>query len=91
MDFDIDNEKIQIVKDGRTIDCDILFYFESEDTMKAYIGFTDNSFENGRKNIYVQAISALDPEAGLQDITDERELLMVFDALEEMESMANEN
>ena len=32
--FDIDNEKIQIEKDGKLIDCDILFTFHSEDTMK---------------------------------------------------------
>ncbi len=89
MEFDIDNEKIQMEKDGRVVDCDILFTFESEDTMKLYIGFTDNSFENGRKNIYIQAVSLLDPDAGFQDVTDKRELLMVFDALEEMERMAN--
>lgn len=87
----INDEKIQIERDGKIIDCDILFTFESEDTMKAYIGFTDNSFTNGRKNIFVQAISLLDPEAGLQDITDNRELLMIHDVLEEIEQMAKSN
>ena len=56
MDFDIDNEKIQIEKDGKMVDCDILFTFDSEDTMKAYIGYTDHSIApNGRKNIYISS------------------------------------
>ena len=64
MDFDIDKEKVQIEKDGKIIECDILFTFDSEDTMKSYIGYTDHSIaKNGRKNIYVSAVNALDPSA----------------------------
>ena len=44
MEFDINNEKIQIEKNGKTIDCDVLFTFDSEDTMKSYVGYTDHSF-----------------------------------------------
>ena len=52
MDYDFGNEKIQIEKDGKTVDCDILFTFDCEQTMKSYIGYTDNSIaENGRKSI----------------------------------------
>ena len=54
MEFDINDEKIQIEKNGKIVDCDVLFTFDSEDTMKSYIGYTDHSFgSNGRKNIFV--------------------------------------
>ena len=59
MDFelDLDNEKIQVEKDGKMVECDVLFTFDSEDTMKSYIGYTDHSIaSNGRKNIYVSSL-----------------------------------
>ncbi len=82
----MENEKIVILKDGEEVECDVLFTFDSEDTNKGYIGYTDNSIgENGRKNIYV---SSFDPVLGtsvLESITDEDELSMVHDVLEEIE------
>ena len=49
--FDIENEKVTIDKDGIITECDVLFSFDSEDTGKAYIGYTDHSIAaNGRKN-----------------------------------------
>ena len=82
----LDEEKIIIQKNGREIECDILFTFDSEDTDKAYIGYTDNSInENGRKNIYV---SAYDPVMGygtLEDIETEEEMAMINDVLMEID------
>ena len=37
-----ENEKIVVLKDGKEVECDILFTFDSEDTGKSYIGYTDN-------------------------------------------------
>lgn len=89
MDFDIDNEKIQIEKNGKMVDCDVLFTFDSEDTLKSYIGYTDNSIaENGRKNIYVSAYDPLKPTMELEDITDQRELDMIHEVLVDL---ANDN
>ena len=85
MDFDIENEKIQIEKDGKMVDCDILFTFDSEDTMKSYVGYTDHSVaSNGRKNIYVSSYDPLKPTMELEDITDQAELDMVHDVLVEL-------
>ncbi|MBQ6498092.1 MAG: DUF1292 domain-containing protein [Bacilli bacterium] len=84
------DEKIQVEKDGQTIDCDLLFSFESDDTLKTYLGYTDNSLDtNGRTNIYV---SAVDPFAGdlkLEDITDPREIDMIREVLERLDQEAN--
>lgn len=82
MDFDIEKEKIQIEKDGQMVDCDVLFTFDSEDTMKSYVGYTDHSIgTNGRKNIYVSAFDPLKEKMELEDITDPMELDMVHDVL----------
>lgn len=77
-----EGQKITMEKDGKTIEYDVLFTFDSEDTMKSYIGYTDHSFgENGRKNIFVSAVRALNPKIELEDITDEAELQMINDVL----------
>lgn len=88
----MEEEKIVISKNGQEVECDVLFTFDSEDTGKAYIGYTDHSIAaNGRKNIYV---SAFDPILGygqLEDITDEAELAMVKDVLAEIDRQSRES
>ena len=87
MEFDINNEKIQIKRNGEIIDCDVLFSFDCEDTMKSYVGYTDNSFgTNGRKNIFVSAYNPLKAKIELEDITDERELKMIGEVLNQIDS-----
>ena len=82
MGFDFENEKIQLEKDGKTVECDVLFTFESEDTMKSYVGYTDHSVSsNGRKNIYVSSFDPFGAKLELHDITDEKELKMVSEVL----------
>jgi uncharacterized protein YrzB (UPF0473 family) len=86
MEFDINNEKLQIEKNGEIVDCDVLFTFDSEDTMRSYIGYTDHSFgSNGRKNIFVSAYNPLKAKIELEDITDERELKMVTEVLNQID------
>ncbi len=79
-------EKITIEKNGERLECDVLFTFDSEDTNKAYIGYTDNKLaSNGRKNIY---ISSFDPILGtgtLEDVETDEEWDMIKDVLKEIE------
>lgn len=85
----MDNEKIVISKNGQEVECDVLFTFDSEDTGKAYIGYSDNSIgTNGRKNIYVSAFDPILGYGSLEDITTEEELAMVRDVLEEIDSQS---
>ena len=82
MKYEIEEEKITITKDGVDKEYTLLFTFDSEDTLKTYIGYTDNEMApNGRKNIYVSAISPFTSDS-LEDITDPKELDMVRDFLE---------
>ena len=86
--IDLENEKVTIERDGEVIECDVLFTFDSEDTGKAYIGYTDHSIAaNGRKNIYVSSYDPLDSDGTLQDITDEMELAMINEVLQEIDNM----
>ena len=85
IDKSLDEEKLTILKDGKEVECHILFTFDSEDTGKAYVGYTDNSFDtNGKKNIFV---SSFDPILGvntLEEITDQNELDMVNEVIDEI-------
>ena len=78
MKFDIEDEKLILDVDGEEVSYDVLFTFDSEDTMKSYVGYTDHSFaENGRKNIYFSAYNPLSPKMELEEVTDEREIAML--------------
>jgi len=82
MELDMVDEKIQLEKDGKTVDCDVLFTFDSEDTMKSYVGYTDHSIaSNGRKNVYVSAFQPFGSKLVLEDVTDELELQMISEVL----------
>ena len=89
-DFDQEGEKITMIKDGKEVECNVLFTFDSDDTMKSYVGFTDNTIAtNGRKNIYVQSFDPLAPEIKLENVTDEKELEMVNDVLIQIDESSN--
>jgi uncharacterized protein YrzB (UPF0473 family) len=89
---EFDGKKITIEKDGKEIECDILFTFDCEDTKKSYIGYTDNEIApNGRKTIYVSSYDPLKEEIELEDITDSRELEMVNDVLIQIDNEATGN
>lgn len=78
----MNKETITILKDGKEVECEILFTFDSEDTMKSYVGYTDNKVDsNSKKNIYV---SSYDPILGigkLESITDDKEKQMIDEVL----------
>ncbi len=85
MDIDIDNEKLVLDVDGKSKEYRILFTFDSEDTMKSYIGYTDDSVsEDGRKNIYVSSYNPASDDNVLENITDQKELDMVNDVLKQI-------
>jgi len=84
--FDINKEKIQMKKNGEVVDCDILFTFDSEDTMKSYVGYTDGEIaSNGRKNIYVSSFNPALEKPVLENVTDEREVAMIADVLQKID------
>ena len=86
------DNKIIITKDGVDIECDILFTFDSEDTKKSYVGYSDNKIApNGRKTIYVSSYDPSKEKIELEDITDQRELNMIQDVLIRIDKEATGN
>lgn len=80
------DEKIVILKDGKEVECDVLFTFDSEDTGKTYFGYTDNVIaDNGRKNIYVASYNPILSDGKLEEITDPKELTMVQEVLAQID------
>ena len=66
-------EKIVIEKEGKLVECNILFTFEVRENNRVYVGYTDEKFD-GRKNLY---ISYFDPAKGhdtLNKVTTAKEI-----------------
>ena len=81
MEF-VEDDKIVVEKDGVEKEYDVLFTFDSEDTMKTYIGYTDHSIgKNGRKNIFVSAVDPFKKEVSLEKVSSEAELQMINEVL----------
>ncbi len=92
MDFDLENDKITIEKDGQEVECDILFTFDCDETKKSYVGYSDNTLApNGRKTIYVSSYNPVNNEIKLEDINDPKELEMVQEVLSEIDKEATGN
>lgn len=92
MRFDVNNEKLILEEDGKEVEYNILFTFDSKDTNKSYIGYTDNKISiNGRKTIYVSSYNPLNEKIELEDITDEKELNMIQEVLSRLDSEATGN
>lgn len=76
---------ITIEKDGKEVECEVLFTFENEELQKQYIGYTDHSIgKDGRKNIYVSCYNKIIGTNKLEDITSQEELDMVKDVLNQI-------
>ena len=87
MNFDISKEKIELEKDGKLLECDVLFTFNSLETKKSYIGYTDKIVaSNGRRNIYISSFDPLKNYIELENIEDEKELNMVYNVLQQLDN-----
>ncbi len=85
----VDDEKIVVEINGEKKECDVLFTFTSEDTGKAYIGYTDNSVTNGRTNIYYSSYDPIFGPGKLEKVTDPDEIDMVKEVLHKIDRGVN--
>ena len=78
-----------ISDEGKEIECEVLFTFESDETHKNYIAYTDNTLdENGNTKVYA---SIYDPNAEtteLQPIETEKEWKIIETILSELQKQA---
>ena len=72
------NEFIAIDDDGNEVTCEILFTFESTETGKCYICYTDNTVdEEGCTRVFASILGSNDDNVKLLPITSEEEWKIV--------------
>lgn len=78
-----------MVKDenGKDVECDVLFTFDSEETKKSYIIYTDNSTdEAGNVKVFASIYDPKNENTVLEPITTEKEwkiIETIMDSLQE--------
>lgn len=75
-----------IDQEGNEIVYDVLFTFESDETQKNYIVYTDQSKdENGNIQVYASIYDPDDPQSKLEAITTEKEWKVIETILETLQ------
>ena len=72
MTFQVINEK------GEKIECEVLFTFDSDETKKSYMVYTDNTLDDeGKTKVYASIYEEDGKELTITPITDEKEWNLV--------------
>ena len=80
------NSFSMIDENGNEIIYDVLFTFESDETKKNYIVYTDNSKdENGNIQVYASIYDPEDPKSKLEAITTDKEWKVIETILETLQ------
>ena len=75
--------------EGKEIECEVLFTFESEETKKNYIVYTDNTIdEEGNTKVYASIYNPDQDETKLIPIETEKEWKIIETILEELQNDA---
>lgn len=90
----MDNKNIFTVLDekGKEVTCEVLFTFDSEETKKNYIVYTDNTTdEEGNVRVYASTFEPGNENTELKPIETEREWKIVETILESIQEESNKN
>ena len=74
--YNIDKDGKLVIKNdkGEILECDVLFTFDSDETGKSYIAYTDNTKdENGNIKVYANIYDPNGESLKLEPITTEKE------------------
>ena len=75
--------------DGREIECEVLFTFESDETKKNYIVYTDNTLdEQGNTKVYASIYNPNEENTNLIPIETDKEWKIIETILEELQASA---
>lgn len=76
---------------GQEIQCDILFTFDSDETKKSYIVYTDNSLdEEGNTKVYASVYDPTGKTPDLLPIESEKEWLVIENILTSVQEKIDE-
>ena len=83
---------ITVVDDsGKKIKCDVLFSFDSDETNKSYIVYTDNTVDkNGSLKVYASIYNPKVKVSSLTPITSKKEWMIIEKLLSSLEQKKKE-
>ena len=77
---------------GKEIECEVLFTFESDETKKNYIVYTDNTTdEEGNTKVYASIYNPNDEEVALTPIETDKEWKIIETILSELQEEVKNN
>ncbi len=78
----------KVVNDeGKEVECEVLFTFESDETKKNYIVYTDNTLdEEGNTKVYASIYNPDEDETKLLPIETEKEWKIIETILDELQN-----
>jgi len=72
--------------EGKEVECEVLFTFESDETKKNYIVYTDNTTdEDGNTKVYASIYTPDQDETKLEPIETDKEWKIIETILEELQ------
>lgn len=78
--------------EGKEVDCEVLFTFESDETKKNYIVYTDNTMDKeGNTKVYASIYTPGEDETKLLPIETEKEWKIIETILDELQNEAAKN
>lgn len=83
----MEQNTFKVINDkGEEVICHILFTFDSEETKKSYIVYTDDSTdEGGNTQVYASVFHPDDPNTKLEEIETEKEWKVIETILETLQ------
>ena len=79
-------------KEGKEVECEVLFTFESDETKKNYMVYTDNTKdEKGNMMVYASIYNPEDPQSQLEPIETDEEWKIIETILEEIQAEVRED
>ena len=73
--------------EGKEVECEVLFTFESDETKKNYMVYTDNSVdEDGNTKVYASIYNPNEDEVKLEPIETDKEWKIIETILEELQN-----
>jgi uncharacterized protein YrzB (UPF0473 family) len=77
-----ENKFTVLDENGNEITCDVLFTFDSDETNKSYIVYTDNTKdETGNTKVYASIYDPNDPNTKLEEIKTDKEWKIIENIL----------
>ena len=78
--------------EGKEVECEVLFTFESDETKRNYIVYTDNTIdEEGNTKVYASIYNPDEDETKLIPIESDKEWKIIETILEELQNEYNKN